>query len=210
MGYLLRFCATVSPGLTGIALLLASGTLAAQQSPTASQVETRTSIPHLASLVSACRSDAERQAASADRRHPLRWDEQAQPRVTRSQSGPRAITRVALAGWARYGDDWVPIIARCEFDKGRPAVSLDLAPAPLPRVHLDLSGIAPLPASPGERRPTLPAISLASPQPDPPATSGSSLAPTLGKTPSGVPPAISKDQDFLHHHWFGVELQTPF
>jgi hypothetical protein len=189
---------------------LTAETLAAQQSPTASMVETKTSIPRVASLVAACRDDAERQAVLAAQRHPVRWDEKAQPTVTTSQSGARAITRVSVAGWARYGDDWVPIIARCEFDKGRPAVSLDLAPAPLPKVHLDLSGIAPLPASPAEPRPALPSLSLASPATDPPATSGSSLAPTLGKTPSEVPPALNKDQDFLHHHWFGVELHTPF
>jgi hypothetical protein len=206
MGYLLRFCVAVSPGLTGIALLLVSGTLAAQQSP-ATTVQTKTPAAHVAALVSACRDDAERQAVSGQ---PLRWNEKAQPLVTTSRSGARAITRISVAGWARHGDDWVPIIARCEFDKGRPAVSLDLAPAPLPRVHLDLSGIAALPASPSEPRPTLPSISLSSPATDPPASSGSSLAPTLGKTPSGVPPAINKDQDFLHHHWFGVELHTPF
>jgi hypothetical protein len=207
MGYLLRFCATVSPWLAGIALLFVSGTLAAQQSPTASMIETKTPIPHVAALVSSCRDEAEKQAVSG---YPLRWNETAHPQVTTSRSGARAITRVSVAGWARHGDDWIPIIARCEFDKGRTAVSLDLAPAPLPRVHLDLSEIAPLPASPAEARPTLPSISLSSPATDPPATSGSSLAPTLGKTPSGVPPAINKDQDFLHHHWFGVELHTPF
>lgn len=205
MGYLLRFCATVSPGLTGTALFLASGALAAQQSPTTSRVEIQTSIPHVAALVSACRDEAEKQG-----RHALRWDAAAQPRVMSARREDRAIADVSVAGWARYGDDWVPIVARCAFDKGRPAVSLDLAPAPLPKVHLDLSGITPPPDSPGEPQPTLPSLSLSSPPTDPPATSGSSLAPTLGKTPSEVPPAINKDQDFLHHHWFGVELHTPF
>jgi hypothetical protein len=208
MGYLLRFCTTVSPWVAGTALFLTSGTLAAQQSRATSTVEIQTSIPRVASLVSACRDEAEKQAVSA--RHPLRWDAAARPQVTRERSGARAIADVSIAGWARYGDDWVPIIARCAFDKGRPVVSLALVPAPLPKVHLDLSGIAPLPDSPGEPQPTLPAISLSSPPTDPPATSGSSLAPTLGKTPSEVPPAINKDQDFLHHHWFGVELHTPF
>lgn len=205
MGYLLRFCATVWPSLTGIALVLASGALAAQQSPATSTVEIQNSIPRVAALVSACRDEAETQG-----RHALRWDAAAQPQVTRSRSGARAVTGVSVAGWARYGDDWVPIIARCAFDKGRPTVSLDLAPAPLPMVHLDLSGIAPPPDSPGEPQPTLPSLSLSSPPTDPPANSGSSLAPTLGRTPSEVPPAINKDQDFLHHHWFGVELHTPF
>jgi len=208
MGYLLRFCATVSPWLAGTALFLASGTLAAQQSPTTSTVETRTSIPRIASLVSACRDEAEKQAVSA--RHPLRWDAAAEPRVTRAPNGDRAETEVSVAGRARYGDDWVPIIVRCTFDRGRMDVSLALAPAPLPKLHLDLSGIAPPPAPADETQPTLPAISLSSPPSDAPATSGSSLAPTLGKTPSGIPPAINKDQDFLHHHWFGVELHTPF
>jgi hypothetical protein len=208
MGYLLRFCATVSPWLAGTALFLASGTLAAQQSPATSTVETKTSIPGVASLVSACRGEAETQGVSAH--HPLRWDATAQPQVTRLRSSARAMTDVSVAGWARYGDDWVPIVARCAFDKGRPVVSLELAPAPLPKVHLDLSGITPPPDLNGETQPTLPAISLSSPPADPPATSGSSLAPTLGKTPSGVPPAFNKDQDFLRRHWFGVQLNTPF
>jgi hypothetical protein len=205
MGYLLRFCATVPPLLTGTALFLASGALAAQQSPPTSTVEIQTWIPRVAALVSACRDEAEKQG-----RHALRWDAAAQPRVRSARNGAHAVTDVSVAGWARYGEDWVPIVARCAFDKGRPAVSLDLAPAPLPKVHLDLSGIAPLPQSPGEPQPTLPTLSLSSPATDPPATSGSSLAPALGKTPSEVPPAINKDQDFLHHHWFGVELHTPF
>ena len=205
MGYLLRFCATVSPSLTGIALVLTSGALAAQQSPATSMVEIQNSIPHVAALVSACREEAEKRG-----RHALRWDAAARPQVTRSRSGARAVTEVSVSGWARDGDDWVPIVARCTFDNGRPAVSLALVPAPLPKVHLDLSGIAPPPDSPGEPQPTLPSLSLSPPATDPPATSGSSLAPTLGKTPSEVPPAINKDQDFLHHHWFGVELHTPF
>jgi hypothetical protein len=208
MGYLLRFCATVSPWLAGIALFLASGTLVAQQSPATSTVETKALIPSVASLVSACRGEAETQGVSAH--HPLRWDGAAQPQVTRLRSAAHAMTDVSVAGWARYGDDWVPIVARCAFDKGRPVVSLEVAPAPPPKMHLDLSGIAPLPASPGDSQPTLPAISLSTPPTEPPATSGSSLAPTLGKTPSGVPPAFNKDQDFLHRHWFGVELNTPF
>jgi hypothetical protein len=210
MGYLLRSATSVSPWLTGIALLLASGTLAAQQSPPTSAIETKTSIPRVTSLVSVCRKAAERRAVAAEQSHPVRWNETARPKVTRSGSGARASTHISLAGWARYGDDWVPIVARCDFNKGSPVVSLDLAPAPLPRPPLDLSGITPPPESPGQLRPTLPSISLSSPPTDPPASSGSSLAPTLGKTPSEVPPAINKDQDFLHHHWFGVELQTPF
>ena len=144
--------------------------------------------------------------------HQVRWDETAPPKVTRRNSGVRAVVQVSIEGWARGGEDWVPITARCRFDGGRPivspVVSIDLAPLSVPGQRLDLSGITPFLSAPAQPAATLSRISP--PPADPPATSGSSLAPTLGKTPLDAPPPGEKNQDFLHRHWFGIELQSQF
>jgi hypothetical protein len=120
------------------------------------------------------------------------------------------MARISIAGRARYGDAWIPITARCAFDKGRlAALSLEVAPTPRPR--LDLSGIRPLPAALAPPDATSRAPSLSSPQADSADPSGSStITPTLQQTPSNAPPAIEKDQDFMRDHWFGFELQKPF
>lgn len=206
MGYL-PWSRAIMPWLAGVALLLVGEAMAAQQSP-ASADGTTVSISRLDPMVSACRTEAARRAALADQLHPVRWDETARPKVRRLKSGARAVVQVSIDGWARHGDDWVPIIARCQFDNGRPVVSLDVAPSPVSGQRLDLSGIAPLASDPAEPVATTPTISP--PPTDPPATSGSSLAPTLGKTPLEAPPPAYKNQDFLHRHWFGVELQSQF
>ena len=212
MSHRLRFPAVVLPWLTGVALLLGTEAIAAQQSSQTSALETNISPVGAAPLVAACRHETERRAAPAKGLHSVQWDKTAQPEVMRSQSGTRVITRVSLVGRARSGDDWVPIMAQCEVDKGRPVVvSLDLAPRALPGIGLDLSGITSPPEVPAQPEATLPSFPPSPPRRDPPEPSGSStIAPTLRKTTPDLPPTINKRQDFLHDHRFGFELQTPF
>jgi hypothetical protein len=207
-----RFAPVVLPWLTGAALLLSAGAIAAQQAPQTSAVETDMSSARAAPLVAACRNEAEKRAAAAKGVHSVQWNKTAPPEVTRSPSGTGVTTRVSLAGWARSGDDWVAITAQCAFDKGRPAVvSLDLAPIALSAAGLDLSGIAPLPDVPAQTEAALPSLSRSPPRTDPPEASGAStVTPTLRKTTPDLPPTITKGQDFLHDHRFGIELQTPF
>ncbi|HZB93986.1 MAG TPA: hypothetical protein VE397_21235, partial [Stellaceae bacterium] len=94
MGYLWRSPAAIMPWLAGVALLLASASIEAQQSPPASAVATTTSIVRLDPLVWACRSEAARRAALGKEVHQVRWDETAPPKVTRRNSGVRAVVQV--------------------------------------------------------------------------------------------------------------------
>jgi hypothetical protein len=207
----LRCPSVVLPWLTGVALLLGTEAIAAQQLSQSNAVETDISSAWAARLVSACRNEAKR-AAPAKRLHSVQWDKTADPEVMRSKNGARVIAHVSLAGRARSGDDWVPIKAQCEFDKDRPAVvSFDLAPTSLAGVGLNLSGITTLPQVPAQPEATLPSFSRAPPPKDSPKASGSStIAPTLHEARPDLPPTTDKGQDFLHDHRFGIELRTPF
>jgi hypothetical protein len=202
MGILSRSPAAVLAWLAGAALLLISEAAGAQHSQADSKVAAIPSTVRLDRLVSACRKAAERRAALAKQLHPLRWDDTTRPDVTRAKRGPRSIAQtISIKGWARDGDGWIPIIAQCQFDdRNRPVVSLN--PVAIPGTALDFSEIAPLPETPAHQA-TLPRISP--PQTDSPATSGSALAPTMGKTTEDP-----KNEDFLHNHWFGLELQGQF
>lgn len=202
MGILSRSPAAVLPWLAGIALLLTSEAAGAQHSQADSKVATLPPTVRLDRLVSACRNAAERRAAVAKQSRPLRWDDTTRPEVISSKRGPRsAALTISIKGWARHGDAWVPIIAQCRFDdRGRPVASLELAPTAVPGATLDFSGIAPLAEPPQAMLPR-----LSPPQADSPAASGSALAPTMGKTTEDP-----KNEDFLHNHWFGLELQGQF
>jgi hypothetical protein len=206
----LRCLSVVLTWLTGAALLLGTEAIAAQQLSQTNPVEIGISSARAARLVSACRNEAERRAAPAKTLHSIQWG--TNPEVMRSQNGTRTITRVSLAGRARSGDDWVPIKARCEFDKDRLAVvSLDLAPTSPPGVALNLSVVTTLPYVPAQPDPTLPSFFRSPPPTDPPEARGSStIAPTLHETRPDLPPTTDKGQDFLHDHRFGIELRTPF
>jgi len=211
MFHRMRCLPCILPGLVASTLALGSEAVAAQSSSQASTVEIKISSTRSAVLVSACRREAERQAAPAKDLHSIRWDKTAQPKVAGSRSGSRVSESVSLAGWARSGDDWVPITAQCRFDSDRQGVaSVDLTQAPPGRGGLDLSGISTLPQLPTEPEATLPSASAPSPPADPPGTSGSStIAPIFQATPPPAP-YINKDQDFLHDHRFGIELRAPF
>lgn len=207
MFHRLRSLPVVLPWLAGVVLFFGTEASAAQQSSQTRAVETDISSARSARVVSVCRNEAERQAAPEKGLHSVQLDKTAHPEVMRSQSGTRDITHMSLAGWARSGNDWVPITAQCEFDKGRPAVvSLDLA---LSAAGLDLSGIGKLPEAPARPEATFPSFSRSPPRTDPSEASGSStIVPTLRET--DLPPYLNKGQDFLHDHQFGIELRKPF
>ncbi len=209
MFHRMRTLPLILPWLTGATSVLASAAIAGQSPSQASSVEI--SPARSAVLVSACRSEAEKQAVPARGLHAIRWDKAAPPEVTGSRSRSRVLASVSLAGWALSGDDWVPITAQCRFDGDRRGVaSVDVLAAPLAGRGLDLSGITTLSELPAQPGATLPSDSAAPPPSDPSKTSGSpTLAPIFQQT---APPApyINKDQDFLHDHRFGIELRTPF
>jgi hypothetical protein len=208
MVHRLRFPPAVLLWLTGMVVFLGTETTAAQQSSETNAVERNISSARSARLVSACRNEAERQAAPTKGWHSLQWDNTEHPEITRSD-GPRVDAQVSLAGWARSGMSWVSIKAHCAFERGRPAVvSLDLM---LSGMGLDLSGITTVPQVPTQPEATLRSFSQSPPSTDPPETSGSStIAPTLHETRPDLPPTIDKRQDFIHDHRFGIELRTPF
>jgi hypothetical protein len=208
MFHRLRFSPAVLLWLTGTVVFLGTDTIAAQQSSETSVVETNVSSARSAHLVSACRDEAERQAARTKGWHSLQWDNTKDPEITRSD-GPRVDAQVSLGGWARSGMSWVPIKAHCAFDQGRPAVvSLDLMRS---EMGLDLSEITTVPQVPMQPEAMLRSFSQSSPSTDPPEASGSStVAPTLHETRPDLPPTTDKRQDFIHDHRFGIELRTPF
>ena len=210
MFHLLRSAPFVLPWLTVAALVWGTQAFAGQPSSKESP-EIKASSGGSASLISACRNEAETQAAPPKRLHSVRWDKTAQPEVVRTRDGPHVVTRVSLTGWARSDDAWVPIAAQCGFEKGRPAfVSLDLAPPSRAAGGLDLSGITTLPKVPVRPEAALPSLSEPPPPTDPPEASGSStIGPIFRETPS-LPPYLNKEQDFLHDHRFGIELRAPF
>lgn len=207
MGGRLRTLPIFSPCLVGAVLLLAEVSVAsAQQSAPPSETQNISSA-RVASLVFACRNKAQR-VASAKQLHSIRWDNAAQPEVLKRA---RAIAHILIAGQARHGNDWVSITAQCAFDNDRlSVVSLDWAPTPPLELHLNPSGSRPPLEVPAQPDTTSPASSLSSSQADSAEASGSSIAPTLQHIPSNVPPAIGKEQDFIHDHWFGFELQGRF
>ena len=208
----LRCPSLVLPCLMAVAVLLGARSSVAQPSPQPSTVGIKISLARSVPLVSACRNEAERQGASTKGLHSIEWDQTAHAEVMRSRSGSRVLSRASLTGWARSGRNWVPIIAQCKFDKGRPAVvSLEFQPTPLSGEGLDLSGISTLPEALAQPEAPLPSFPEPPPPTDPPeaSTSSTTIAPIFQETPP-VPPSITKDQDFLHDHRFGIELRTPF
>jgi len=207
----MRFSLCLLPGLVAVALAWGSAAIAAQSPAQASAVEIKISPARSALLVSACRSEAERQAAPPRGLHSIRWEKTAHPEVAGSRNGSRVFERISLAGWARSGDDWVPITVRCRFDSERPGVaSIDLTPAAPVGGGLDLSGISVLPQLPTQPQAALPSVSEPPSAADPSTARGSAtLAPIFQETPPPAP-YINKDQDFLHDHRFGIELRTPF
>ncbi|HUH83465.1 MAG TPA: hypothetical protein VLX85_02585 [Stellaceae bacterium] len=206
-----RFSRGLLAWLAAGTLLWCSEAVAAQSPSQGSAVEIRVSSARSAVLVSACRREAERHAAPPRDLHSIRWERAAHPQVAGSRSGSRVIESVSLAGWARSGDDWVPITAQCRFDSDRRGVaSVDLSPVAPVKGGLDLSEISALPQLRTQPDAALPSAAEPPPPADAPDTSGSSkIAPIFQQT---APPApfLNKDQDFLHDHRFGIELRTPF
>lgn len=211
MFHRMRSAPVVLPWLTIAALAWGTEAAAAQPSSKTSP-EIDISPARSASLISTCRNEAERRAAPPKGLHSVRWDETAHPQVMRAQTGANVVARVSLAGWARSGDDWVPIAVHCKFEKGqRAVVSVDRALVPPDGRGLDLSRIPTLPEAPARPDAKLPSISELPALKGPPseANGSSTIAPTFQET-TPVPPYLNKGQDFLHDHRFGIELRAPF